>query len=416
LIGALIEADAKRLHADFLALADIGATAGGGVSRTTFSDAHLQARSWFLKRAAEAGLEPRVDAAGNHSAVLAGESADGRTLLIGSHLDTVPEGGQFDGALGVLAALEAVRAVKDAGVRLPVALEAIDFTDEEGSLVGLLGSRAVAGALTDDMLDSPRAGKKRLLAGLTRAGVSQNQLKDARRARRALAGYLELHIEQGPLLEHHRVDIGVVTAISCSRSFRLVFEGAARHAGTTPMTSRRDALLGAARFALLVHETIVARFPGCVGTVGGIDVEPSVFNVVPARARLLLELRAPASEQVDALEAELFVAAQRAAALDGLGLTIERVGQWDPVKLDAEVQLVIERAAHDLGLSTLRLVSGAGHDAQALAPMTRTGMIFVPSVGGISHDPAEETSWLDCVNGANVLLRAALSLAQASPG
>jgi beta-ureidopropionase / N-carbamoyl-L-amino-acid hydrolase len=410
----LIGADAERLHADFLALAEIGATVSGGVSRTTFSDAHLQARNWFLKRAAEAGLEPRIDAAGNHSAVLAGESADARTLLLGSHLDTVPEGGRFDGALGVLAALEALRAVNDAGLRLPVALEAIDFTDEEGSLLGLLGSRALAGALSEEMLQRPRAGSKRLLAELARTGLSPTHLNDARRDPDALAGYLELHIEQGSLLEHRRIEIGVVSAIAGSRSFRLAFEGAARHAGTTPMVSRRDALLGAARFVLLVHETIVDRFPGCVGTVGGIEVEPAAFNVVPGCARLLLELRAPASEQLDALEAELFAAAHRAAASNGLGLTVERVGHWDPVTLDGELQLVIERAADELDLSTLRLVSWAGHDAQALAPVTPTGMIFVPSVGGISHDPAEHTSWLDCVNGSNVLLRAALSLAQRS--
>jgi N-carbamoyl-L-amino-acid hydrolase len=314
----------------------------------------------------------------------------------------------------VLAALEALRAVKDAGLELPVALEAIDFTDEEGSLVGLLGSRALAGALSDETLQAPRAGRERLLAGLARANLSEAQLRDARRSPRVLAGYLELHIEQGPVLERRRADIGVVTAIAGSRSFRLLFEGAARHAGTTPMTCRRDALLGAARFALLVREKIVGRFPGCVGTVGGIEVERSAFNVVPGRARLVLELRAPTSEQLDALEAELFATSHGAAASEGLGLTIERVGRWDPVELDAELQLIIERAAHDLGLSTMKLLSGAGHDAQAIAPVTRTGMIFVPSVGGISHDSAEQTSWLDCVNGANVLLRAALSLAQRS--
>jgi N-carbamoyl-L-amino-acid hydrolase len=409
----LITVNADRLRTDFLALAEIGRTPGGGMSRTTFSDAHLDAREWFLGRAGAAGLETRVDAAGNHSAVLTGARSSSRTLLLGSHLDSVPDGGRFDGALGVVAALEALRVVKDAGLRLPVSLEAIDFTDEEGSLLGLLGSRALAGALTPELLEAPRGGRERLVAELARAGLSETHLKDARRPPEALAGYLELHIEQGPELERNRAEIGIVTAIAGSRYFRLVFEGAARHAGTTPMSSRRDALLGAARFALLVRDTVVDRFPGCVGTVGGIEgMKPSAFNVVPGRTRLMLELRAPAGEQLDALEAQLFSTAHRAAAADGLGLTIERVGRWDPVDLDAEAQLVIERSAHDLGLSTLKLVSGAGHDAQALAPVTRTGMIFVPSVCGISHDPAEQTSWLACLNGANVLLRAALSLAR----
>jgi N-carbamoyl-L-amino-acid hydrolase len=347
---------------------------------------------------------------------LAGARSSAPTLLLGSHLDSVPDGGRFDGALGVVAALEALRAVKDAGLMLPVALEAIDFTDEEGSLVGLLGSLALAGALTQELLEAPRGGRERLVTELARARLSEAHLKDARRPPEALAGYLELHIEQGPELERHWAQIGVVTAIAGSRSFRLVFEGAARHAGTTPMSSRRDALLGAARFALLVRDTVVDHFPGCVGTVGGIEVERSAFNVVPGRARLLLELRSRAAEQLDELEAQLFRTAHRAAASDGLGLSIERVGRWDPVELDAEAQLVIERGAHDLGLSTLKLVSGAGHDAQALAPVTRTGMIFVPSVDGISHDPTEQTSWRDCLNGANVLLRAALSLARSSAG
>jgi N-carbamoyl-L-amino-acid hydrolase len=412
----LIAVNADRLRADFRALCEIGRTQAGGVSRTTFSDAHLDAREWFLRRAVAAGLETRVDAAGNHSAVLAAARSSAPTLLLGSHLDSVPDGGRFDGALGVVAALEALRAVNDAGLALPVALEAIDFTDEEGSLVGLLGSLALAGALTQELLEAPRGGRESLVAELARVGLSEAQLKDARRPPEALAGYLELHIEQGPELQRHRAQIGVVTAIAGSRSFRLLFEGAARHAGTTPMSSRRDALLGAARFALLVRDTVVDRFPGCVGTVGAIEVEPSAFNVVPGRARLLLELRSPAAEQLDALEAQLFRSAHRAAASDGLDLTIERVGRWDPVELDAKTQAAIERGAQDLGLSTLRLVSGAGHDAQALAPVTRAGMIFVPSIDGISHDPAEHTSWLHCLNGANVLLRAALSLAQSSSG
>jgi N-carbamoyl-L-amino-acid hydrolase len=412
----LITINADRLRADFLTLAEIGHTQAGGVSRTAFSGAHIDAREWFLRRAAAAGLETRVDPAGNHSAVLAGARSSAPTLLLGSHLDSVPDGGRFDGALGVVAALEVIRAVKDAGLKLPVTLEAIDFTDEEGSLVGLLGSLALAGALTQELLEAPRGGRERLVAELAGGGLSEAHLKDARRPPQALAGYLELHIEQGPELERHRAQIGVVTAIAGSRSFRLLFEGAARHAGTTPMSSRRDALLGAARFALLVRDTVVDGFPGCVGTVGGIEVDPSAFNVVPGRAGLLLELRSPAAEQLDALEAQIFRTARRAAASAGLDVSIERVGRWDPVELDAGVQVVIERAAHDLGLNTLKLVSGAGHDAQALAPVTRAGMIFVPSVEGISHDPAEHTTWLDCVNGANVLLRAALTLARSSAG
>jgi N-carbamoyl-L-amino-acid hydrolase len=408
----LIAVDAARLRADFEQLASIGRASDGAIQRTTFSAAHLEARAWFAARAAAAGLELRVDQAANHSAVLPGGDGAGGTLLLGSHLDSVPAGGAYDGALGVVAALETLRAIKDAGVTLPVTLEAIDFTDEEGALVGLLGSWALAGALTPHILGSPRGGRGRLLAALQQAGLTEQGLYEARRDRDTLAGYLELHIEQGPVLDSDRIGIGVVTAIAGSRSYLLVFKGARRHAGTTPIDARRDALLGAARFALSVRETAAREFPGCVGTVGGIDVERAAFNVVPGCARVLLELRAPGGGQLDSFETEVLIAARREAAAAALDLEIEHVGRWDPVVLDRTMRSAIAGAARSLNLRTRELISGAGHDAQALAAVTPAGMIFVPSVGGISHDPAEHTRWEDCVNGANVLLTAALAVAR----
>ncbi|HXR10915.1 MAG TPA: Zn-dependent hydrolase [Gaiellaceae bacterium] len=406
-----IRVDADRLRRDFDELAAIGGTADGGVRRTTFSDSHLAARAWFLERAAAAGLETRVDAAGNHSAVLAAASAGARTLLVGSHLDTVPTGGRYDGALGVVAALEVLRAVRDAGLELPVSLEAIDFTDEEGSLVGLLGSWALTGALTPEILRAPRGGRDALASGLARSGLTEHGLREARRDPATLAGYLELHIEQGPVLERERIDIGIVTAIVGSRSFRLSFGGERRHAGTTPMGARKDAALGAARVVVAVEETVVRDFPDCVATVGDIAIEPGAFNVVPGRAQLALEFRSPQLPALEALETALLAAAAREASAAGLSLGVEAVGRWEPTELDRSVRGAIAEAARAVGVSTLELVSGAGHDAQALAAVTPSGMIFVPSVGGVSHDPAEHTRWQDCVNGANVLLATALALA-----
>jgi N-carbamoyl-L-amino-acid hydrolase len=408
----LIAIDAARLQADFEHLASIGRTPDGALRRTTFSDTHLEARAWFVRRAAAAGLEVRVDQAGNHSAVLPGHDGPGRTLLLGSHLDSVPTAGAYDGALGVVAALETLRAVSDAGVTLPVTLEAIDFTDEEGSLVGLLGSWALAGALKPETLRSPRGGREPFVAALTQVGLTERGLYEARRDPDTLAGYLELHIEQGPVLEIEGIDIGVVSAIAGSRSYRLVFEGERRHAGTTPMDVRRDALLGAARFALAVRETVARDFPGCVGTVGGVEVDRAAFNVVPGRATVLLELRAPDSDELDRLEAAVLGAARRSAAAGKVDLRVAPVGRWDPVELDTTMRGAIAGAARSLKLRTRELPSGAGHDAQALAPVTPTGMIFVPSVGGISHDPAEHTHWQDCVNGANVLLATVLAIAR----
>jgi len=406
----VLRVDPDRLRADFDALAAIGGTAAGGVNRPTFGDAHLAARAWFLERAAAAGLEAHVDAAGNHSAVLPAAAAGAPTLLLGSHLDSVLDGGRFDGGLGVVAALEALRTVQDARLELPVALEAIDFTDEEGTLVGLLGSWAVTGALSPEVLRAPRGGRDALLAGLARVGLAEERLADARREPGSLAGYLELHIEQGPVLERKGVEIGIVTGIVGSRSFRIRFAGAAAHAGTTPMDVRRDAGLGAAAFVVGVRELVVRAYPGAVATVGNIRLEPGGFNVVPGLAHLALEFRSPDAAQLDALEAALVALAHGLADAHGLEVEIEPVGRWEPTSLDPAVRAAIERAAGALGLSTLELPSGAGHDAQALAAVTPSGMIFVPSRGGVSHRPDEYTAWEDCVNGANVLLGAALEL------
>src|SRR4051794_36737417 len=396
-----VRVDEARLRGDFDALAAIGATPEGGVDRPALGPAHLEARRWFLDRARDAGLETAVDSAGNHSALLRrGE----RTLLLGSHLDSVPRGGRYDGALGVLAALEVLRVVSAARLELPVTLEAIDFTDEEGTLVGLLGSLAVAGALAGDALASPRGGRDELVRALARGGLEEMRLRDARREPSSLAGYVELHIEQGPVLESRGADIGIVTSIVGARSFRVAFDGVAAHAGTTPMIARRDAGVAAAAFVVRVREVVTREFPAAVATVGALELEPGAFNVVPGRATVSLEFRARDGAMLDALEERL---------LGGTAAHVEPVGRWEPTPLSPHVRGAIARAAAGLGLHAIELPSGAGHDAQALAALTASGMIFVPSDGGLSHNPGEHTSWQACVNGANALLHTALDLATA---
>ena len=408
-----LRVDADRLRADFDALAAIGATADRGVERETFSAAHLAARAWFLERTDAAGLEARIDGAANHSAVLPSRDPAARTLLLGSHLDSVKRGGRFDGALGVVCALEVLRAVQEAGLELPVSLEAIDFTDEEGSFIGTLGSLALAGQLTEQDLSAPRCGREILVAELARLGLTNEGILGARRDPASLAGYLELHVEQGPVLEHERIDIGIVTGIVGAASLRVVFEGEARHAGTTPMEARRDAAVGAAAFVVGVRELVVRDYPGAVATVGDIRVEPGSFNVVPGRATLLLECRSLDPDELDALERSLIGLARATADAHGLDVTVEPVGRDAPARTAETVRVAIAGAASDIGLTTMELPSGAGHDARSLAAITPSGMVFVPSQGGISHDPAEETAWADCLNGANVLLGAALRLAEA---
>ncbi len=236
-------------------------------------------------------------------------------------------------------------------------------------------------------------------------------MRAARRDPATLAGYLELHIEQGPVLERAGADIGIVTGITGASSFHVVFDGDARHAGTTPMDARRDAAVGAAAFVLGVRETVMRTFRGCVATVGDIATEPGSFNVVPGRARLRLECRSLDSAELDALERALIERAHEAADEFGLAVTVEPVGRWEPSPTDMSVRAAFSTAAEALGLTTLELPSGAGHDAQSLAAVTPSGIVFVPSVGGISHDPSEHTAWEHCVNGANVLLGAAVQLA-----
>ncbi|MDX6467742.1 MAG: allantoate deiminase [Gaiellaceae bacterium] len=400
--------DATRLREDFDALAAIGATAAGGVDRPSLGDAHLAARRWFLECAEAYGLATRVDAAGNHSAVL---PAHGPTLLLGSHLDSVPDGGSYDGALGVVAALHVLVALREA--ELPLALEAIDFTDEEGTLVGLLGSEALTGALSAETLRNPRGGREALLAGLERAGLREEELCDARRDPATLAAYLELHIEQGPRLERAGTQIGIVTGIVGARSYVLDFAGRSGHSGTTPMDARRDAGLAAAVFAVAANAIVVQAFPGCAATVGDMRFEPGDFNVIPGAVRVSLEFRSLDAAQLDALEAALLHAARAAAEQHALGVEITPVGHWTPTVLDEGVRKAIATAAEALGLAATELSSGAGHDAQALAGIVPSGMIFVPSSGGVSHNPHEHTAWDDCVNGANVLLGAALELCSA---
>jgi N-carbamoyl-L-amino-acid hydrolase len=406
-----LRVNSKRFRANFEALARIGSTSDGGVHRPALSDAHLKARAWFIKRIKEAGLHFRVDSAGNHSALLRCGPADGSTLLLGSHLDSVPEGGRFDGALGVLAALEALQVVRENNISLPFHLEAIDFTDEEGTLVGLLGSAALAGKLSTEALQDPRGGRDHLLDRLSKANLSQENLFNARREPVELAGYLELHIEQGKRLQRADADIGVVSSIVGIGSCRIIFEGRADHAGTTPMEDRLDAALGASSFTLAVREVTQSEFPHCVANVGQIQLFPAAFNIVPGRAIVSLEFRAPDSNTLNNLETALLNHAQLTAEKYNLGLNTESLGKHPPSPMDAHFRETITQAAQSLKLKTIDLVSGAGHDAQSFAEVCPSGMVFVPSVSGASHSPREYTEWQDCLNGANVLLQVTLRLA-----
>ena len=405
-----LRVNSDRMLDMFNKLALIGATGDGGVSRITFSGAHLAARKWFREQIESSGLDFSMDGAGNFSATLTCDCSNAQTLLLGSHLDSVPNGGRFDGALGVIAALEVLRTVKENGIKLKVNLEAIDFTDEEGTLVGLLGSAALAGHLHLNGLKNPRGGRENLEVGMARAGLTDESILSAARPKESLAGYLELHIEQGKRLERNGINVGIVSAIVGIRSYRLSFIGRADHAGSTLMTDRADASLGASAFTLAAREIVMKDFPNCVVNVGKMEFTPGAFNIVPALVNVALEFRAPSDEEFDQVGSALLACAEMEANRFGLALKKEFLGSHSPSLASEKIKTAFVDACNSLGLTHTSLISGAGHDGQSLVDMCPIGMIFVPSVDGASHAPREFTKWEDCVNGANVLLQAVIKL------
>lgn len=404
--------NSDRMLDSFTQVFAFGSTADGGVNRPSFSEEHLQARTWFREQIEKSGFEFRTDGAGNHSAFLYCADANAPTLIVGSHLDSVPNGGKYDGGLGVVSAFEVLKIIQENKIKLKVNLEAMDFTDEEGTLVGLLGSAAIAGHLHQKDLYKPRGGRDNLLEAMKRAGLSDESMLSAVRKKETLAGYIELHIEQGKRLEKSKINIGIVSAIVGIASYRLTFLGKANHAGTTTMEDRIDASLGASSFTLKARELVMSEYKNSVVNVGKMEFAPGAFNIVPETVNLSLEFRSATQKEFDKLDEALISLAKREAEKFGLELKIEFLGKHPPSPMSDKVQTAFANACDDLGLTHTSLTSGAGHDAQSLEDLCPVGMIFVPSVNGISHSPKEFTEWEDCVNGANVLLQTVLRLAR----
>jgi hydantoinase/carbamoylase family amidase len=392
----------SSLAAELESAALIGAD-GGGVSRFAWSPELAEASAWLGRRLEALGLEVEVDSAGNVLGRWKG--GEGKAVLVGSHLDTVPRGGRYDGALGVLSALAVVRALKADGTELARPLWVVSFNDEEGSRfqTGMLGSRAFCGEL--DLEDWRRRG---VADAMARAGFDFERLPQARGVD-GVGAYLELHIEQGPVLEQSGEDIGVVTAITGLLGFRVRFLGAANHAGTTPMDTRRDALAGAARVVLALREEARER-EGMTANVGKLLVEPGGFNVIPGLAEFTVDVRSPTPEGYERAEAFVRETVKRVAAEEELGVEISTTHRKPPVALDESLQETLVAAAEAEGASYRRMPSGAGHDAMVLAHHVPAAMLFVPSRGGISHSPEEYTPPEQCELGARVLARAVRAL------
>ena len=404
-----------RLRESLEGLSLYGRPAGGtfadGVSRVGFSDADVAGRNYVMQRMREFGLDPRVDPAGNIFGSRAGLDQNLKPILFGSHIDSVPSGGNFDGDLGSMSAIEVMHTLKERSVNTRHPLQMVIWTDEENTFAG---SGSAAGVLGPSDFGRLRDGIS-MADGLRKLGGDPTRLAEARFPPGSFRCYLELHIEQGGILYKANVPIGVVEGIVSIDTYDVEIRGFANHAGTTPMKERHNALLAAAKLIETV-QNVVTQEPGRqVGTVGKLQVFPNAPNVVPGLVKHSIELRDLSAEKIARLGDEIQKRAQEVAKETGTEITMERVEHDPPAATDPEMQAKIEAAAAELGLKTMRLPSGAGHDAQMMAKIGPIGMIFVPSVNGISHSPKEFTRWQDCANGANVLLQTILLIDRSSP-
>lgn len=415
---APLDINADRLLGRIADLARIGRAADGGITRQGFSTADLRARAYLMDQAREAGLLAMVDAAGN---ILVRQpsslSSDRQTVLLGSHLDTVVNAGRLDGAYGVLAALEVVEVCRTSDTHLDKDLVAVAFANEEGALFPqpFWGSMALAGrlaALPREPLDHTGRPLRQVLQA---AGGNLDALGSAAWAKGSLAAYFELHIEQGPVLERTGHSIGIVDAITGRTVLTLLAHGRAGHCGTVPMDARRDAMAAAAHVVLAVQEISGERRLCRVATVGRLEPQPNTANTIAESVQLTVDLRDTDPTRLADAERALHQDLARITSDSGCRIEVIAETRSQPVATDTALREVIDESAADLGLSRMTLPSGAGHDALMVADIAPVAMIFVPSIGGASHVPHEDTAEADLVAGARVLLRSVLRTGAPTP-
>jgi N-carbamoyl-L-amino-acid hydrolase len=405
-----VRADATQVESRIKALSKYGANPEGGVSRLAFSEADIQGREYIMTLMEDAGLEVNVDVAGNIVGKRKGNNSKLPSILFGSHIDSVPHGGNYDGDVGVIGSLECIELLNEAGIVTEHPLEVIVFSDEEG---GLTGSQAMIGALKADDLQRISNSGKTIAQGIRDIGGNPESLGAAKRDPAEIKAFLELHIEQGAVLDNETLDIGVVTGIVSIEEWEITVKGMANHAGTTPMNLREDALLAASKLIVVINEITRATPGQQVATVGKIKVEPGAPNVIPGKAVLVMELRDLSREKIFSILDQ--VKQQSGTIEKETGTTISFQSQHLdilPAITDRRIQNMIAKSAEELGLNSKFMPSGAGHDAQEMAAITPTGMIFVPSKKGISHSPFEYTSPQDMANGADVLFHTILRIDQ----
>ena len=377
-----------------------------GMLRVAYSPEDIAGRDYAVKLMQEAGLETRIDTAGNIIGRRSGSDDSLPAIAMGPHTDTVPKGGKYDGALGVMAAIEVIRTLEEQGHRTRHPLEVINFTNEEGTRFHrwLVGSRSMSGLLEQEDLDAVDDDGLGLGPCLADIGGDISRIDEAVRKPGELAAYFELHIEQGPYLDRSGTPIGVVTGITGRAVFEVEIEGKANHAGTTPMSTRRDALVSASKLVLAIQKMAAEQEICRVSTVGSIKAVPNAVNVIPGSASIGLEFRDTDMEALAAAEQELRRITDQASADDVVDIEVIRHRFTTSVPITSDMQALVAEAAENCGFEWESLASGAGHDAQAVANIAPVAMIFVPSLDGISHSKEEYSTPQDCANGAQVLL------------
>jgi beta-ureidopropionase / N-carbamoyl-L-amino-acid hydrolase len=403
-----LRVNSVRLNNTLQTLSTYGKNASGGSDRIAFSSHDLAARDFLMKLMRNAGLEVTVDYAGNIIGHRAGTDTSLKPITFGSHIDEVPNGGDYDGPVGSMSAIEVMQTLSENNIFTAHPLEVIIFTNEEG---GVVGSRAIVGELNEKALQVITNAGISQYEGIKLLGGNPARISEMARKKGDIAAFIELHIEQGGNLDREKIQIGVVEGIVAIEWWQFTFKGMANHAGTTPMNIRKDALLPASEFVLAVNKIIKSYDGAHVGTVGKIEAFPGAGNVIPGEVKLNLEMRDLSSEKIWKIYNEIEAKAKSLAAEAGVTLNIvhQEVAS-KPALADEGIRKVIAEQAKALGFSTLSLPSGAGHDAQEMARIAPMGMIFIPSKDGISHAPSEFSSPEDIANGANVLLQTILAL------
>ncbi len=406
-----LRVDGARLWDSLMEMARIGATPKGGCKRLTLTDLDKESRELFRAWCVEAGCTVKVDEMGNMFARRAGEDDALAPVIMGSHLDTQPTGGKFDGALGVLGALEVVRSLNDLKIKTRRPIEVANWTNEEGSRYApaMIASGVFAGVFDKEFAYSRLDGDGKALGDeLARIGFKGEEPVGGR----PVHAFFELHIEQGPILEDENVDVGVVTHGQGQRWYEIRLTGFESHAGSTPMPRRRDALLGAARIVELVNAIGLKNAPLGVSTVGMLNVYPNSRNVIPGEVFMTCEFRHPVDETLSAMDASLRTGVEEIAGKIGLAFELEQIFYYPPVAFDLSCVDAVRRAAKRFGYSCRNIVSGAGHDACYVARVAPTSMIFTPCVDGVSHNESEDIKQEWSTAGANVLMHAVLEKAE----